>query len=114
MSAVRFPSVRALQEVFGENARQARKVLEMSRSELVALPAGAKRVRECYNPPDTHDVRMACLNALADTHGVEAFDTRKGVCEYLNAGDTYAVTLVYFQGRYRVTTCGDIVERWAA
>jgi len=113
MSAIRLPSVRTLREVFGENARQARKVLEMSRSELVALPAGAERVRECYNPPDTHDVRMTCLNALADTHGVELFDTRRGVCEYLNAGDTYAVTLVYFRGRYMVTSWGDIAERWA-
>jgi hypothetical protein len=105
------PSVKTLRDVFGENAKQARKILEMTRRELEALPAGAARVRECYNPPATSDLRLTCLNELAGTHGVEAFETRHGWCEYLNAGDTYSVTLVRYRGRYRVTTWGDIAER---
>lgn len=107
------PSVRTLRAVFGDDAKQARRILEMSRHELESLPAGAARVAECYNPPATSDIRLTCLNALAGTHGVEAFDTRHGVCEYLNAGDTYVATLVRFRGRYRVTTWGDIAERYA-
>lgn len=108
------PSVRTLRTVFGENAKQARAILEMSRRELEALPAGAARVAECYNPPATSDIRLTCLNALAGTHGVEAFETKRdGYCEYLNAGDTYAPTLVLFRGRYRVATWGDIAERHA-
>jgi hypothetical protein len=108
------PSVRALRPVFGENAKQARAILEMSRRELEALPAGAARVAECYNPPATSDIRLTCLDALARTHGVEAFETKRdGYCEYLNAGDTYAPTLIRFRGRYRVATWGDIAERHA-
>ncbi len=105
------PSVRTLRAVFGDNAKQARAILEMSRRELEELPAGAARVQECYNPPATSDLRLTCLDALAGTHGVEAFETRHGWCEYLNAGDTYSVTLVRYRGRYRVTTWGDIAER---
>ena len=105
------PSVRTLSAVFGDNAKQARRILEMSRRELEALPAGAARVAECYHPPATSDLRLTCLNALAGTHGVESFQTKNGYCDYLNAGDAYAATLVRFRGRYRVTTWGDIAER---
>lgn len=106
------PSVKTLREVFKENAKQARAILEMTRRELEALPAGADRVRECYNPPATSDLRLTRLDALAGTHGVEAFQVRDGSwCEYLNAGDTYAATLVRYRGRYRVTSWGDIAER---
>jgi len=108
------PSVRTLSEVFGDKAKQARAILEMSRRELEALPAGAARVAECYNPPATSDLRLTCLDALAGTHGVESFECRDGsLCDYLNAGDTYAATLVRFRGRYRVTCWGDIAERHA-
>ena len=105
------PSVRTLSAVFGDNAKQARRILEMSRRELESLPAGAARVAECYHPPATSDLRLTCLNALAGTHGVESFQTKTGYCDYLNAGDAYAATLVRFRGRYRVTTWGDIAER---
>ena len=106
------PSVRTLRAVFGDNATQARKVLEMSFAELCSTVHGAARVAECYHTPTVSDVRMHVLDALAGTHGVESFDTRAGWCDYLNAGDTYAPTLVRFKGRYRVTTWGDIAERY--
>ena len=109
------PSVKTLREVFGDNASEARRVLEMTRAELVAnYPAAQARVDECYHPPTTADVRLHILNEIAGTFGVEAFETRReGWCDYLNAGDSYAPTLVRFRGRYRVTTCGDIAERYA-
>lgn len=106
------PSIRTLRAVFGDRAREARAILEMSRAELETLPAGAARVAECYNPPATSDLRMTCLDALAGTHGVEGFETRRnGWCEYLNAGDTYAPTLLRYRGRYRVGCWGGIAER---
>jgi hypothetical protein len=106
------PSIKTLRAVFGDNAKESRRVLEMSRAELVATPAGAARVSECYNPPATSDIRMSVLNELAGTHGVEAFETkRNGWCDYLNTGDSYAPTLVRYRGRYRVASWGDIAER---
>lgn len=106
------PSVRTLRAVFGENAKKARAILEMSRVELEALPEGAARIQECFNSPHTSDLRMTCLNALAGTHGVEGFHTKRGEwVEYLNAGDAYAPTLVNYRGRYRVACWGDIVEK---
>lgn len=108
------PSVRTLRPVFGDNAKMARKVLEMSFAELCETVHGAARIAECYHTPSVSDVRLHVLDALAGTHGVESFECRDGsVCDYLNAGDTYALTLVRFQGRYRITCWGDIAERHA-
>jgi hypothetical protein len=108
------PSIKKLAEVFGENAKQAKAVLVMTRSELLEIPAAAARDAECYHRPATSDLRLTVLNDLAGTYGVEAFETDKGWCEYLNAGDTYAATLVRFNGKYRVACWGDIAERYAA
>lgn len=114
------PSVKTLRAVFGDNAKRAREILEMSRSELLELPAAAARERECYHPPKTWDLRMHCLDALAGTHGVESFQLTDGgpygngaeYCEYLNAGDTYTVTLLRVRGRYRVGCWGDVAEKY--
>ena len=49
------------------------------------------------------------------TFGVERIakghNQRSPAIEYLNAGDTYATTLLYVRGRFRVGCWGDIVER---
>lgn len=113
----RTPSIKTLREVFGDRAAEAKKILRMTRAELLETPAGAARERECFHPPATSDLRMTVLDALAGTYGVEAFrTTRRGGywCEYLNAGDTYAATLIRFRGHYRVACWGDIAERYGA
>lgn len=108
----RSPSIKALREIFQDKAPEAKRVLRANREELTAYPAGEERVRECYHPPQTYDIRLHVLNALGGFCGVEAFETSRGeLVEYLNAGDTYSATLVRFRGSYRVTTWGDIAER---
>ena len=99
--------------MFDDRAREARDILEMNRSQLENLPAGRERLAECYHRPATYDLRLTCLDAICESsHGVEAFQIKNGdVCEYLNTGDTYSVTLIYFKGRYRVASWGDIAER---
>lgn len=111
----RLPSIKTLGAVFGNKAREARAILEMTRSQLEDLPAGAARARECFHPPKTYDLRMSCLDALGASYGVEGFETHTGaVCHYLNTGDTYAPTLIRFNSRYRVASWGDIAERHGA
>lgn len=109
------PSIKTLALIFGDEAREARHILEMDRSELMTLPACIERARGCYHEPKTWDLRMHALDALGRFSGVEAFQLRDGDwCEYLNAGDTYAPTLLRVRGRYRVGCWGDIAEREAA
>lgn len=109
----RTPSIKTLREVFADRAPEAKKVLRMSRADLEQTEPGARRLRECYHPPATSDLRLTVLDTLAGTHGVEAFRTRRGDwCEYLNAGDTYAATLLRYRGTYRVGCWGDYAERF--
>lgn len=108
---LRSPSIKSLRSIFGDNAKQAKALLTMNREQLIRTAVGAARVAECYHPPLTQDIRMECLNALGGFYGVECFDTRKGLCMYLNAGDTYTPTLVRFNGAYRVACWGDIAEK---
>jgi hypothetical protein len=86
----------------------------MTREQLEKLPTPQTLVMT-YHPPHTSHLRLCLLDELAETHGVESFQVRDGTwCEYLNAGDTYASTLILFRGRYRVACWGDIVEREGA
>ena len=94
-----------------ENPRAVRAVFEMTREELKKTDAGAKRFAECYHPPKTYDLRLCVLNAAAGFHGVESAQTTNGrFVDYLNAGDTYTPTIIYWDGQYRVQSFGDFVE----
>jgi hypothetical protein len=107
---MRLPSVKTLESIFGLRAKEARTILEMNRAQLVETEAGSKRVRECLNPPDTVDLRMHVLNRLGHFHGVESVKVDRHYADYLNAGDSYAPTLIYWNGRYRVQSYGDFIE----
>jgi hypothetical protein len=78
--------------------------------------AGEARYRECYHPPSHHDMLMHALNAALETHGLEYIgevDMHDGPpVEYLNAGDSYAVTLVWYRDtdRFRVQDYATAVE----
>lgn len=105
------PSIKTLEQAFPDNAKAAREVLEMSRDDLENHPIGAARVRECYHAPMTYDLRLHILNSLGGFHGIEAIEGTKGEwCEYLNSGDMYAPTIIYWRGRYRVQSLGDFIE----
>lgn len=108
---MRLPSVKTLSEVFND-AKQARKIMEMSRSELSATDAGAKRLHECFHPPKTYDLRLHVLNSIeSGLHGVESIESTSGeYADYLNTVDIYAPTLIYWRGNYRVQSLGDFIE----
>jgi hypothetical protein len=102
------PSEKKLEEVFPGFGKEAKRIFKMTREELVELPAGKRRVDECYNPPKTCDIRMNCLNELFGTHGVEFMRLRNGqFADYLNTGDTYAPTIIFANGRYYIGSWGD-------
>ena len=74
----RIPSVKTLSRVFGDKAKTARRILEMSHAELSANPAAAARIRERWHAPAGHDGRLTALDALGGTFRVEyAFAHRR-------------------------------------
>lgn len=106
------PSIKTLSLVFGDKAKEARRILEMTREELRNHPAGAKRINECYHHPKWYDVRLHVLDSLGETFGLESAEHRSGAyADYLNTGETYAPTIIYWQGRYRVQSLGNLIER---
>jgi len=110
----RLPSIKTLSAVFSD-PKHARNILEMVRAELLALPAGAAREKQCYHSPKTYDIRMYCLDAIEPgLHGLESMKSTGGeYADFLNAGDSYVPTLIYWRGMYRVQSVGDFVETMA-
>ena len=108
---MRLPSIKTLQEVFRSNAKRAREILEMDRDQLRAEFAQTGLDRGFYHPPNKKEMRMLLLDKLAETHGVESLALGNGeIVDYLNSGDTYTPTLVFWRGNYRVTDWGTLVE----
>lgn len=105
------PSIKTLSAVFTD-VKQAKKILQMTRNELLQTEAGKARDLECYNPPKTYDLRMTVLNAIEQgLHGVESVESNNGeYADYLNSGDSYKATLIYWKGTYRVQSLGDFIE----
>ena len=108
---MKLPSIKTLSTVF-DNPSEAREILEMNRAKLSELPSGKSRIAECYHPPQTYDLRLTCLNALdSGLHGVEAIESNNGTyADYLNTGDVYAPTIIYWNGGYRVQSIADFIE----
>jgi hypothetical protein len=109
------PSLKTLETAFPTKGAILRKLLTSEKA-VREHPAAIARNAECYHAPTLADLRMHALNTETECFGVEYVQgngTRRSPSfEYLNAGDTYATTIVRFSnGRYRVTTWGDIVER---
>ena len=87
------------------------------------VPATHAYARSCYRDPYASQVwrvtmALHAIDQLLGTYGVEALTRKDDSCygppshEYLNAGDTYATTLVYYRDAdaLRIGTWGDIVE----
>ena len=108
---VNFPSIKTLSNVSMDNAKELRKYLTVPYQELRQHPVAQARIRECYHPPKKYDVRLHVLNSIAETYGVEAIETTNGeYANYLNTGDMYAPTIIYWRGRYLVASVGDFIE----
>lgn len=110
----------ALRDAFERTAgdENCTKALAVIRGELDPSSVDSVALRQCHNAPDKHYATMLALDSLLGTHGVEYIgevDMRDGPpVEYLNAGDTYAATLVWYRDRVRpwsVESWGDVAER---
>lgn len=107
------PSVKTLSRIFGDNAKTARHILEVPKT--AGLFNEYESVRHyrasCYKPQSLM-VRMLALNDLGCFHGVEAIESENGeYAEYLNSGETYTETLIYWRGNFRVQDIGTFIER---
>lgn len=115
---MRKPSVKTLRQCFAD-APAARRIFEMTRAELLACPELSSTGDEWCANAKNWQLRMHALNAAGGFHGVESLQTERQsngysadeYADYLNAGDSYLPTVIYWRGRYRVQSVGDFIER---
>lgn len=117
------PSVKTLSRICDSpaQARKLRKLLEIRNGcKLEAMiaaecPHTQSWIDQCHNSPSLHDMKMNAADELIGTYGVEFIprgqNAQSPSIEYLNAGDTYAATLMFVRGSFVVGCWGDIVER---
>ena len=56
-------------------------------------------------------LRMHCLNACdPGLFGIEGIQAGDEWATYLNTGDSYAPTIIFWRGNYRVQSLGDFIE----
>lgn len=72
-----------------------------------------------YHPLKTHEIRLELLNSCLNLHGVESIKINEeslgmyasDYVTYLNSGDSYNNTIIYYKGRYILSTLGDFLEK---
>lgn len=104
-----------------EPVESANLALAMIRGEREPTELGSvARFRDsCYGEPDRHQLLMMALDELCRTHGVEHLGEvhlHDGPpLEYLNTGDPYGLTLLWFRDfarPWRMGCWGDYVDRF--
>ena len=108
------PSVKALEVVFGADAKKAKAIFKFSRKELEEHPANEELIRLSHGKHDVAYLILRALNHLGEREGccgVEYKSTDRDIfAEYINVGDTYVDTIIYWQGNFRVQCLGDFTE----
>jgi len=109
---MRYPSIKTLSELF-DDAKTARGIIDGTIDPCEASQSAREYERTCYHAPPRYMLKLYALNELGNFYGVESVEYSGGFVEYLNAGDTYAATLLYrpdLCDRWQVSTLGDVVE----
>ena len=107
---MRYPSIKTLSAIF-DDPKTARGILEGSIDPESVSKAARDYVTECYHLPPDYLVKLYALSQLGGFFGVEYARHPTQGFYHLNAGDTYAPTLVRRgPNRYQVTTVGDVIE----
>ena len=85
------------------------------------FPLTDNYLMSCFNIPNQIEIMLNMYNEVLNGFGVEAIQIegeyvnsyyRNIVADYVNMGDTYALTILYDvkQDKFMVTTVGDFIE----
>lgn len=107
------PSIKTLLKAFPHIDKTTAQAVKLAMVEDQPPP------RSWYSQGNKTDRQLEAINILIEGHGVAYAASSRDTCskaygiEYINMGDTYAVTVIYDRdkGRFIVATVGDTVER---
>ncbi len=77
-------------------------------------------VAQCYNKPNSDEMKMCAINEILEGYGIESVRTSKWkngywgdiLCTYVNMGDPYIPTLIHHRKHGFMVSCiGDIIEK---
>jgi hypothetical protein len=119
---MKVPSIKQLETIAAERAAELRAILEITKRDALeaALDSGkypvtANIYQSCYHPLELRTTKLSIASEIIGGYGVEYIPAGRGKrspsIEYVNAGDSYAATLMRVNGDYKVGCWGDIVER---
>lgn len=60
---------------------------------------------------NTTEKKLTIADSLMKGYGVESLYPDIPSLYYVNMGDTYSITLLYYNGRYQIGSWGDIAEK---
>lgn len=112
-----YPSVKTLMQITGdrETAKIARAIIDGS-VHGYSIPGVREHFSRNYHPQSKLQTKMEALNRILGGYGVEAIQiageiTNSKWLDYVNMGDTYAATILHYNGRFVVGDWGSVVER---
>lgn len=113
------PSIKMLEQICQKAElppREAAKAVRMALEESRDWVESQLHPEPWHHRASTSHLRMLLISEITGCYGVEHVERGRNLkspaFEYVNTGDSYAPTLVRFEnGRYTVSSWGDIVER---
>lgn len=108
------PSIPKLEPLFGNNAKKAREIIRAEKTLAIWSDEceAVKALRAQPLHPSKMLVKMTYLNALCHGFGVESLATEHTDehADYINMGDPYVKTIIFWRGLYRLQSVGNFVE----
>ena len=110
-----YPSRKTLEAAFPGKGKELRKLIEGDGVYPTDYDSVTSLEGHCFNSPSYSHGLLTAINEIIEGHGIEQIrpkdEDRHPSYDYINMGDTYAVTiLLRSDGRLIVGCWGDIVE----
>ncbi len=112
---LKMPSYKSMESHFagmGIDIQEVRNTLEAGRKVLLQSEAVQKFEKGCYFPPSVYELRLVAMNIVLRGHGIVGIKSKRNqYADYINMGDTYVPTIIWYNGMCHFTTVGDFMEK---
>ena len=108
----RFVSVKKLKEIFSIDTKTAKNIRGIVKNTIdpEKFESVKRWIARCFGKPKNIELRLKALNECICAHGVEHFEA--GNFYYINTGDIYNATIIYFpEDKFVISTVGDVREK---
>lgn len=107
------PTLSCLQDHFGDDTGRDLYAVLKGRKNPLDYPTVDRWLRACYHAPSEDALKLAACDVILNGSGVEGLELPDGRdLDYVNLGDPYVATLLYYPDTKRFSVCawGDVVE----